>query len=193
MAQALAVSAANAQESLTCVKCLVQLVRGSRVCAASQRASTDCAAPAPLQAVHQIAGLRGLFPDDAFKRRDIAGLPNVMELKVRPHLCRWLRCLSVRESHSLALQADHSPETRLVCDWVDRGTLHDAMFGAAAFGAPRLLRSESSAVSALRQATHLGAAASGARAARSRQSVVVAVTSATRGGVGARSFRRATR
>ena len=39
----------------------------------------DCAP----QAVHQIAGLRGLFPDDAFKRRDIAGLPNVMELKAR--------------------------------------------------------------------------------------------------------------
>ena len=35
------------------------------------------------QAVHQIAGLRGLFPDEAFKRREIVGLPNVMELKAR--------------------------------------------------------------------------------------------------------------
>lgn len=33
--------------------------------------------------MHQIVGLRGLFPDDAFKRRDIAGLTNVAELKAR--------------------------------------------------------------------------------------------------------------
>ena len=28
-------------------------------------------------------GLRGLFPDDAFVRRNVAGLDNMMELKVR--------------------------------------------------------------------------------------------------------------
>ena len=47
------------------------------------------------QAVHQIAGLRGLFPDDAFKRREIAGLPNVMELKAR----RALGPLQQRSPH----------------------------------------------------------------------------------------------
>jgi hypothetical protein len=38
MAQALAVEAATAQDSLTCVKCLVQLVRGARAGVAWLRA-----------------------------------------------------------------------------------------------------------------------------------------------------------
>ena len=120
-AQALAVSAANAQESLTCVKCLVQLV-----CARAARlvATRACLALTMhrlhwlvRQAVHQIAGLRGLFPDDAFNRRELAGLPNVMELKVRDAALR-LATVALISAHT---QADFSAETRQVCDWIDRG------------------------------------------------------------------------
>ena len=71
------------------------------------------------QAVHQIAGLRGLFPDDAFKRREIAGLPNVMELKARHSLAPRLQ---PRVAHLASCkQADFSAEARQVCEWIDRG------------------------------------------------------------------------
>jgi hypothetical protein len=40
-------------------------------------------ARAPRQAVYQICGLRSLFPDDAFTRRSISGLNNVLDLKAR--------------------------------------------------------------------------------------------------------------
>jgi len=120
------------------VKCLVQLVRARAARLAAKCAlawprayggaarshlpgscCTDGAPPAlaSRQAVHQIAGLRGLFPDDAFKRRDIAGLPNVMELKARRRLCPS----ATLHSSFRRTQADFSAETRQVCEWIDRG------------------------------------------------------------------------
>ena len=148
-AQALAVSAANAQESLTCVKCLVQLVRAragaTRAWPRWLRAPNSLARHSVgAQAVHQIAGLRGLFPDDAFKRRDIAGLPNVMELKARrcaAHCAPVGRSSArndARAPHFALLQADHSPETRLVCDWIDRGAPLPALSALAAQEQPLL-------------------------------------------------------
>ena len=71
------------------------------------------------KAVHQIAGLRGLFPDDAFKRREIAGLPNVMELKARHILAPRLQPRVAQLAS--CKQADFSAEARQVCEWIDRG------------------------------------------------------------------------
>jgi hypothetical protein len=92
----------------------------------------------PPQAVNQIVGLRCLFPEDAFKRRDIAGLPNMMDLSVsgafaprallcprspRARFCARARvCWCAHRNAALAeAQADYSDESRRVCEWVDRG------------------------------------------------------------------------
>ena len=57
-AQAQALAAATEVQSLQVVKALIRL------------------------SVHQLCSLRGLFPDDAFNSRTMAGLDNMHELKV---------------------------------------------------------------------------------------------------------------
>jgi hypothetical protein len=88
--------------------------------------------------VYQICGLRSLFPDDAFTRRSISGLNNVLDLNVRraaragqpaQHLpSLGGRCLALALAararltpHWRALQTEYSPETRLVQDWIESG------------------------------------------------------------------------